>query len=224
MQGAMLVRHFMTRHVVTVKESLRCREALRLFQAQHIRRAPVMRGEKIVGMVSLTDLLRILPGSVGELDTRSGAANESSIVGQVMARKLITLDPEDHLEDAARKMLTHKIGGLPVLADGKLEGVLTESDIFRAFVGMTTAAGELRVTFAQPTGVANAPDPILIALRLGFRVRGYLVHERPGGEEIALMRIQGQKKQELIDLLGQAGYTIVEIADGRSDEEERPAA
>jgi acetoin utilization protein AcuB len=221
----MLVRHFMTRQVVTLKEGLRCREALQLFHDNRIRRAPVMRGEKLVGMVSLTDLLRILPGTVGELGTRAGAANECSVVAQVMSTRLVTLHPEEHLEDAARKMLAYKIGGMPVLLDGKLEGVLTESDIFRAFVGMTTPQGELRVTFALSAGRTDTPDPILIALRLGFRVRSFLVHERPGGEEISLLRLRGQKKQELIEALGQAGYHVVELADARPPgDEHRPAA
>jgi CBS domain-containing protein len=220
----MLVRHFMTRQVVSLVEGTRCRAALHLFQINKIRRAPVMHGEKLVGMVSLTDLLRILPGSVGEIDTHAGITNECSIVAQVMATKLVTLHPEEHLEDAARKMLAYKIGGMPVVLDGRLEGMLTESDIFRAFVSMTMPQGELRVTFALHAGRSGAPDPILIALRLGFRIRTYLVHARPGGEEIALLRLRGHKKQALIEALGQAGYTVIEIADTQPDAEQRPAA
>ena len=220
----MLVRHFMTREVVTVKESLRCREALRLFHDNRIRRAPVLRGEKVVGMLSLTDLLRILPASVGELGTRAGAANECSVVAQAMTAKLITLHPEEHLEDAALKMLEHKIGGLPVLLDGRLEGVLTESDIFRAFVGMTTPRADLRLTFALSAGRSDAPDPILIALRLGFVVRSYLVHERPGGEELSQMCLLGHKRRELLEALAQAGYHVIEIADAQPPDEARPAA
>ncbi|MBK7643578.1 MAG: CBS domain-containing protein [Planctomycetes bacterium] len=220
----MLVRHFMTRHVVTLKEGLRCREALQMFKEKQIRRAPVVRGDKVVGMISLVDLLRILPGSVGELNTRSGMVNEASIVGQVMSTRLVTLHPEEHLEDAARKMLSHKIGGMPVLLDGKLEGVLTESDIFRAFVGMTDSSGELRITFALQSGRKEAPDPILIALRLSFHVRGYLVHERPGGEELAILRLTGHKKDELVEALVQSGYAVIEIVDAQPGASDRPAA
>lgn len=220
----MLVRHFMTRDVVTLKASMRCKDALHLFQDKNLRRAPVLRGETLVGMVSLNDLLRILPGKVGDLETRSSGINENSIVAQVMATKLITLDPEEHLEEAAHKMLTHKIGGMPVVHDGHLEGMLTESDLFSVFVGMTKPQDELRVTFALSAGRTDAPDPVLIALRLSFRVRGYLVHARPGGEEIALLRLRGNKKQALIEALGQAGYTVIEIVDTRPESQQRPAA
>lgn len=220
----MLVRHFMTRDVVTLKAGMLCRDALRLFQEKKLRRAPVIRGEALVGMVSLNDLLRILPGKVGDLEMRGSGINENSIIAQVMATRLVTIDPEEHLEEAAHKMLTHGVGGLPVLLDGKLEGMLTESDLFRAFVGMTKPQGELRVTFALSAGRTDAPDPVLIALRLSFRVRGYLVHARPGGEEIALLRLRGNKKQALIEALGQAGYTVIEIADTRVEAQERPAA
>ncbi len=220
----MLVRHFMTRQILTVTGGMRCRDALRFFKEENLRRAPVMRGERLIGMVGLSDLLRILPGSVSEQDSRSGLANERSVVAQVMATNLITLDPEDHLEDAAQKMITHKIGGIPVLHEGRLEGLLTESDIFRAFVGMTRPDRELRVTFGLQAGLTEAPDPVLIALRLGFRIRGYLVHARPGGEEIALMRLRGTKKRQLAESLGQAGYTIIELVDTQPAEAERPAA
>lgn len=220
----MLVRHFMTRRVITVHESLRCRAALRLMRDNGIRRAPVLRGEKLVGMLSERDLLRILPGTVGELDTRHGQENESSIVSQVMATRLVTLHPEEHLEDAARKMLAHKIGGMPVVLGARLEGILTESDIFRAMVKMTNPEDELRVTFARTTRDTAPLDPILVALRLGFLVRGYLVHERPGGEELTLMRLRGTKKRELTEALNTAGYTVIEVADTQAGSSERPAA
>jgi CBS domain-containing protein len=121
-------------------------------------------------------------------------------------------------------MLEHKIGGLPVLQNGKLEGLLTESEIFRAFVGLAAPHGELRLTFALSAGRSEAPDPVLIALRLGFRVRGYLEHESPGGEAIRMMRLLGERKQELVAALGQAGYNVIEIADARPADEGRPAA
>lgn len=223
----MLVRHFMTRTVLTVTGAMRCRDALKFFQEEGLRRAPVMRGERLVGMVDLADLLRILPGSVSEQDSSTGLANERAVVAQVMATELVTLDPEDHLEDAAQKMIQHKIGAIPVLHQGRLEGLLTESDIFRAFVGMTRPSGELRVMLALQAGVKEAADPVLIALRLGFRIRGYMVHARPGGEELALLRVRGQKKRQLIESLVQAGYTIVEVVDnqpGAAQQDERPAA
>ncbi len=214
----------MTRRVISVHESLRCRQALELMHANQIRRAPVLRGEKLVGMLSERDLLRILPGTVGELDTRRGLENEHTIVSQVMATRLVTLHPEEHLEDAARKMLSYKIGGMPVVQDGRLEGILTESDVFRALVRMTASQGELRVTFAL-TPRAEAPlDPILVALRLGFSIRGYLVHERPGGEELCMLRLTGTRKRELVEALHTAGYTVIEVADSQAGSSERPAA
>jgi len=220
----MLVRHFMTRQVQTVKETMLCREALVLFQAQNFRRAPVMRGETLIGMVALADLLRILPNSVDDMDRRTRITKEKSLVAQAMTTKPVTLGPDDHLEDAARLMLVHKIGALPVVHDGKLEGLLTESDIFRAFVGMTTPHGELRVTFTLTNSAQDGPDPILVALRLGFRVRSYLVHSSPGGEDMAVMRLRGRKKQELVTALGQVGYSVIEVQDTRETQDRRPAA
>ncbi len=55
-------------------------------------------------------------------------------VGDVMTRDVITVGPDTDLVDVARTMLARKIGGLPVVDEGRLVGIVTESDIFKRFV------------------------------------------------------------------------------------------
>jgi acetoin utilization protein AcuB len=220
----MLVRHFMTRNVITLEETLHCREALNELHENNIRRAPVTKKGELVGMVSERDLLRVLPGTIGQVDTRAGEAAERLPIARVMTTKLITLDPEAHLEDAGRKMSMHKIGGLPVVTEGKLVGILTESDVFRAFTRMFETRGVLRISFARVGSESAPPDLIKLVLKCGGHIRGLIVHDRPGGEELTVLRVQGGDRDRLLAALVQASYHILEYVDDRDSPSASSAA
>lgn len=121
----MQVRERMSSPVVTVSSDTTHRKALELMQQKRLRRLPVVgpKGE-LVGIVAERDLLLAA--------TRyPGAAVD---VGDSMATKLVTATPDMDLASAARLMLEHRVGGLPVVDRGALVGIITESDIFRRFV------------------------------------------------------------------------------------------
>jgi acetoin utilization protein AcuB len=121
----MLVRERMSSPVVTVPRDASHRQALELMQQQRLRRLPVVdRSRALVGIVAERDLLLAA--------TRYPAA--AIEVGEVMATKVVTTEPGMDLAAAARLMLEHRVGGLPVVDGGTLVGIITESDIFRRFV------------------------------------------------------------------------------------------
>ena len=93
------------------------------------RRLPVVDGGRIVGILTEQDL-REYAGYLGT--TRANA---------VMRTALITLAPYNTAEDAAQLMLKHKIGGVPIVADGKLLGIVTTSDLLKAFLVVVKATG-----------------------------------------------------------------------------------
>jgi acetoin utilization protein AcuB len=220
----MLVRHFMTSQVLSLNESQSCRSALRFLREHSIRRAPVVRDGALVGMVSERDLLRVLPGTIPQLETEAGADAERLPVSRVMASKVVSLHPEEHLEDAARKMLSNKLGGLPVLDGNKLVGILTESDIFRVLTRVLDSRGVLRISVARTARGDLPADPVRMAMKLGFEVRGLVTHDRPGGETLIVLRVVGERGDELVEAFGAAGYNVLEIVDARSGDAPRPAA
>lgn len=220
----MLVRHFMSPNVLALDEKQSCREALRFMRDNAIRRAPVVRDGALVGMVSERDLLRVLPGTVPQVETQAGADAERLPVTRVMATKIVTVGPDEHLEDAARKMLTHKIGGIPVVAGGRVVGMLTESDIFRAMVRVLDPRGVLRISVARTSRGDLPPDPVRMAMSLGFEVRGMVRHDRPGGETLIVMRVAGERTDDLVEAFSAAGYNLLEIVDARSGDPVRSAA
>ena len=124
----MLVRERMTAPVVTVPRDTDYQQALQLMQEKRLRRLPVVdRERRLVGIGSLF-VQQVIDGEA----TRYPRAGVD--VGEFMATKLVTATPGMSLRDAARLMLEHRVGGLPVLDGGTIVGIITESDIFRRFV------------------------------------------------------------------------------------------
>jgi acetoin utilization protein AcuB len=130
----MLVQEHMTPRPITLRPETDFKSALQLMQQHAIHHLPVLDGaDRLVGIVAERDLmfaaLRFLGSSVD--------------VDQVMHRDVVTAAPDMPVADAASLMLTHSIGGLPVVdVSGNVVGVITESDIFKAFVRLHGATAE----------------------------------------------------------------------------------
>lgn len=211
----MLVRYFMSRGVRTVDENLSCAAALREFHAHRLRRAPVVRAGRLVGIVCERDLLRVLPGTIAQTETAAGRESENLPVSRVMATRLVTVDADDHIETAASVMLTHKIGGLPVLHKHELVGIVTESDIFRAFTRMLAPEGVLRVTVGFLETKHGTPAFADFVARAGGTLVGFQSHPRPGGQRLYTLRMSGGSKEALLEALSIAGCQLMEVLDAR---------
>ncbi len=113
-------------------------EALELMKRHNVRRLPVLDEQNLVGIVTLGDLRGALPSEVTTLNrSELGYLMEQVPVERAMRKPVISVQPDTKLAQAARLMLEHRIGGLPVLsAEGKVMGLVTESDIFRILIDM----------------------------------------------------------------------------------------
>ncbi|HEY8490466.1 MAG TPA: CBS domain-containing protein, partial [Dehalococcoidia bacterium] len=126
----MLVREFMTSKVVTITEEETLKTADLRFRQGRFRHLPVVRDGTVVGVVSDRDVRALRDLDVPDLP----AVLERRRVRDVMRRPAIVASPQDPLEQAARLMYERKIGCLPVVDEGRLVGIVTTSDVFRAFV------------------------------------------------------------------------------------------
>lgn len=132
----LIVRDYMTSHVVTLFPDDSLLEAHRLMGAERIRSLPVVAEGELAGIVTRTDLLsndnsRFLSRNNQEESLRV----LTSSVEQIMTTSVITIRPEASVIEAASLMLRHKIHSLPVMdAENKLTGILTESDLFRMVI------------------------------------------------------------------------------------------
>jgi CBS domain-containing protein len=134
------VSEWMTRDVVTLKETDDLTRADMLLARERIRHLPVVRGRKLVGLVTHRDLLRALATAGGEV--RSGKLWAMD----VMRRDVTTVHPDTPLREALQVLLSHKYGCLPVVDEAnQLVGIITEHD-FARFAGALLEELDLRET------------------------------------------------------------------------------
>lgn len=217
----MLIRHFMTRDVTTVSVALTCGEAWDLFQAQGLRRAPLVEGAEVVGMVTDRDLLRVLPLTLGALgEGETGADARATPLTALRRRALLWVRPSDHLERAAGLMLEHRVGGLPVLEAGALRGIVTESDLFRVFVALKERSHCSRLTLHWPGSEGEPPDPARLALATGVEIREHLRYDSPGEGLLLGLRVRGSGAEDFLERMLASGFLLID----REDYPPAPAA
>ncbi|MCC6706000.1 MAG: CBS domain-containing protein [Gammaproteobacteria bacterium] len=129
-----LAKDCMTTTVITVSPYDTLARAYELMMANRIRRLPVLEGARLVGIITLSDLLEVKQSDPTHRHSLSDVAQELGhlVVSTIMRPKPICIYDVDTLGHAAELMLENKIGGLPVIdASEHVVGVLTESNIFQ---------------------------------------------------------------------------------------------
>lgn len=128
-----LVKEIMTREVRSITPDTVLPEAHQMMINNNIRRLPVVDGNKLKGIVTLSDIQQAAPSeatslSVWELNYLLAKLK----IKEIMTSPVMTIGENDLVNKAAKMMLTNKFGGIPVVnSAGRLSGMVTESDIFR---------------------------------------------------------------------------------------------
>lgn len=162
----MLVKDWMTRNVVTIEQDGSMDEAVRLMREKSVRKLPVMKRGKLVGIVTDRDIKRASASDATTLDVHELLYLISRIkVKNIMTREPISVPPDHTVEETAELMLNKKISGVPVVdSKGTLAGIITESDIFRVLLSLT-GIGKGGVQFAfrledRPGSIKEVTDII----------------------------------------------------------------
>ncbi|MEW6386536.1 MAG: CBS and ACT domain-containing protein [Thermodesulfobacteriota bacterium] len=135
----MLVKDWMTSDPVAISDDTSMMKAIHLMKQNQFRRLPVLHQGQLVGIVSDRDLKEASPSKATTLDVHELYYLLAELqVKDIMTRQPVTVSPEDTVEHVAQLMLEHTISGMPVLNDqGELVGIITQSDVFRAFMHIT---------------------------------------------------------------------------------------
>jgi acetoin utilization protein AcuB len=211
-----IVSMWMSRDVQTVGPDTPIVEAARLMARRRIRRLPVVAsgagGERLVGIVTATDLLHAFPSDVNPFAIHSASINGTvTRVGELVRHEPVTIRPDEPIESAAALMLERKVGGLPVVRDGRLVGLISQSDVFRAFVSLFAAANRgLRVTF----DASKCQHPVAVVAALAaeqpLEVRT-LVLSRQDELPVCVVRVEGAGAQRFVDALWRAGHRVLNV-------------
>jgi acetoin utilization protein AcuB len=218
----MLVKDWMTREVVTIDIDGSMDGAIRLMKEKRIRKLPVMKGGKLVGIVSDRDIKRASASDATTLDIHELLYLVSRIkIKSIMTREPITVKPDSTVEETAELMLRKKISGAPVVdSKGALVGIITESDIFRVLISLT-GIGKGGIQFAfrledRPGSIKEVTD---IIRAYGGRMASILsaYDKAPEGYRTVYIRsfgIDRSKMDELIEAL-QAKAPLLHLVDHR---------
>ena len=126
-----------------------------LMKINSIRHLPVIsKGRKLIGFLTLADLKQgLIPSMLGDVS-----------LGDLIIRNPIAVQPDDDVEIAAQLIYKHKIGGMPVVKNGILVGIITETDILRAFIdmmGLLTASSRIDVVVGDEPGAFRNVSQII---------------------------------------------------------------
>lgn len=136
----MLVGERMSHPVITIPPEMTINEALNLMRREHIRRAPVVKEGKLMGIVAEKDLLNASPSPVTSLSIWELNYLLSKItVKEIMTKHVLCVTEDTPIEEAARMMADNKVGGLPVMRDDHIVGMITETDLFKIFLELMGA-------------------------------------------------------------------------------------
>ncbi len=120
-------------------------------------------GEWLAGIVAKYDIARGFPSNLNPFSVEVTEESVSRPVSSVMTTKVITATPDCPIEEAARILHSNRIGALPVLRNNRLVGIITESDIFEAFISMT-AAKKYGVRIMVESDFEDNPVPAVLEL------------------------------------------------------------
>lgn len=135
----MLIKDWMTREPITITDDTSMIKAIHIMKQHRFRRLPVLHQGKLVGMVTDRDLKEASPSKATTLDVHELYYLLAELqVKEIMTRNPVSVSQDDTVEHAAQVMLEHTISGLPVLdANGDLVGIITQADVFKAFMHIT---------------------------------------------------------------------------------------
>jgi len=169
-------------------------------------------GPHLLGIVSAKDVIHAFPPHVNPFAIEGPDARLTpTTVGQIMTASPRTVTPDTPIEEAAALMCEHKIGSLPVLRDQTLAGIITESDIFRAFVSMFSSdeAGA-RITFDATRGEDIFESISTLSKRHHMRVLS-LIWTQHDQMPVCVVRVAGGNLDRMLDDLWGTGHPVVNV-------------
>jgi acetoin utilization protein AcuB len=210
----MLVGERMSHPIISMAPDMPVHDALNMFKRERIRRAPVVKEGKMVGIVSDKDLLNASPSPASSLSVWEMNYLLSKItVSEVMTKKVITVAEDTPIEEAARIMADNKIGGLPVMRDSHVVGIITETDLFKVFLELMGARENgVRVTALieeKPGQLAKITEAIANAGG-NFVAFGQFAGEDPS-TRLVTFKVAGLKKDEVKKAISEIAKEIWDI-------------
>jgi acetoin utilization protein AcuB len=211
----MLVKHRMTPKPFTVTTDTSLKEALELLEQHPFRHLPVVDADgNLKGIVTKRSLLLSSPTSATTLSVfEVDYILSHTQIGQVMSSPVIAVEPDLPLEEAARMMIDHRIGCLPVVEGEKLVGIISDTDIFRVFVeGLGGGSPLPRITVVVPEEVGSLAKVTGCMADIEANIYSLGIFWGDTREDrVITLRLEGVDKDAAVQALESAGIQVVTV-------------
>jgi acetoin utilization protein AcuB len=208
----MFVGKRMTRNVVTVSPGDTLKFASHLLMENRIHQLPVVENGELVGFVSGTDIRN----STFETSTVTQLGKilvKNRTIGEVMTREVITVSPEDTVEDALLAIHRKRLGALPVVDGKKLVGIITKRDVLAAFCDtLKIEEPGVRIEVFFPQGESSLVHLVQKLAEMETEIRSLILSPAPGGF-LALVRLSTIDAGGVRKTLRDAGFNVPDVAD-----------
>lgn len=215
----MYVKNRMTSNPYTISPDATIAEALELMRHKGIRKLPVVKGGELVGIVTEREMLEVSPSkattlSVFEVNYLLGKTK----VSQAMTKDLITISADALLEEAALLMRDNNISTLPVLDGEKLCGIITETDIFNAFIelmGFGDIGARIAVVVQDSPGILA--DIAQVIKEFGVNITHIAIYRGESGFSDVVIRVNTQNTDDMVKALENHGYKVISVLKNNPD-------
>lgn len=211
----MLVGERMSTPVLTIEPDVPVQDALARMRKDKVRRYPVVdRRGKLIGIVTNTDLMNASPSEATTLSVWEINYLLSKItVERVMTKNVITTQEDCPIEEAARIMADHKIGGLPVVRGESLVGIITETDLFNILLemlGARRAGVRLTVELLDQPGKLHELSGVIYQLGGNIVGLGTMLGERAETQTVTV-KVKGVKMEDLKKAVSPIVERVIDI-------------
>ncbi|XHV83791.1 CBS domain-containing protein [Streptococcus dysgalactiae subsp. equisimilis] len=210
----MSVKDYMTKEVISISPEESVAHAADLMRDKRLRRLPVIEKGQLVGLVTEGTMADASPSKATSLSIyeMNYLLNKTKI-RDIMIRQVVTVEPDASLEDAIYEMMTYKVGVLPVVQNNQVVGIITDRDVFKAFLEVSGYGVEgIRVVLLADNAVGVLAKIADCLSQENLNIRRTVVANRSNGKTVIEMQLDGTTaSQWLSERLAAAGITVESV-------------
>ncbi len=206
----MYVKYSMTKNPFTMSPDGTIAEALEIMRSNNVRRVPVTKNGKLVGIITERKLLEVSPSPATSLSIfEINYLLSKTKIGDIMTKDVITVTPDTLIEEAAVLMRDNDIGALPVLEDSVLVGIITETDLFDSFLdimGYRDAGARIEIEAPE-----NRPGVLEKLAGIMNRFNANISHMVFHNKSIIVIRIETRDTDEIVKAIEDIGQKVLSV-------------
>jgi len=211
----MRIRDIMSTNVVAVDEKTSIHDARKIMEAHKIRRLPVLKKDRLVGLVTKHMLLEASPSKATSLSIHElHYLLANMTVKDIMVKNPRTISPDMPPEDAMQLGQEMGYGGFPVIENDRLVGMVTESDIVRLMTRVLGVAQKgMRIAVKVPALFGNVQKIMAILDSHKVVLLSLLSFKEPDEEEwVIILRLDGENADSVVREMSGAGFNVTYAA------------